>query len=65
MFAGARPPARMDTVRIDEGEYCGKPIMSKYYDCGKLLINCCSQRITSLLKFCSQANSLFTFQLLL
>jgi hypothetical protein len=31
MFAGARPPARMDTVRIDEGEYCGKPIMSKYY----------------------------------
>jgi hypothetical protein len=30
LFAAARPPARMDTVRIDEGGYCGKPIMSKY-----------------------------------
>ena len=26
--AAALPPARRETVRIDEEEYCGKPIMS-------------------------------------
>ena len=30
MFAAALPLARRDPVRIDEEEYCGKPIMSEH-----------------------------------